>query len=449
MNDLEIAVPAQALAAMEALESAGHEAWCVGGFVRDAIVGRRAYDVDIATSAHWEQSKAALESHGAKVFETGTKHGTVTAVFDGVGIEVTTFRSDGPYTDGRHPDQVVFVGSVEEDLARRDFTMNAIAWHPERGLRDPFGGRADIASRTIRAVGDPDRRFREDALRILRGVRFASQLGFAVEPRTEAAMRRLAPLVKSLSVERVFRELDGLLAGRFAGKALLDFADIVGEALPEIPRGGALEHAAAVIAETPDESAVRWAALLQDAGNPRGLGLDGNGTGPSRERAGLSALIARDVAKRLRFPSKLADDVRLLVLHHDDEPPCSRRSLRRAVRQLGPNPGLFALLCELQRADAAGHAPGNALRARQAARALDLLSEELGGQPVFGRKDLAVSGSDLVAMGAAPGPGIGAILDDVLDAVIDERLENDAEHIKRYVVENFFQNSLDEQPDSP
>ena len=182
------AAPAYGLAVLEALEAAGHEAWFVGGWVRDALRGVAAHDVDVCTSARWQDSERALVAAGMTVHETGVDHGTVTAVVDGRPVEVTTYRVDGAYTDRRHPDSVTFVSDVREDLARRDFTVNAMAWHPVRGLVDPFGGREDLARGVIRAVGEPPVRFGEDALRVLRAVRFACRLGFAIEPATQGAL---------------------------------------------------------------------------------------------------------------------------------------------------------------------------------------------------------------------------------------------------------------------
>lgn len=455
MKAMEIVVPCQATAVIDALEAAGHEAWCVGGFVRDAIIGKKACDVDIATSALWEQSKDVLAEIGAKIVETGTKHGTITVVYDGLAMEVTTFRTDGEYKDGRRPERVSFVRSAREDLARRDFTMNAIAWHPERGVFDPFGGQEDIAKGLIKAVGNPEKRFQEDALRILRGVRFASQLGFSLDSGTEQAARKLAPLTKSLSSERVFNELDTMIKGRFVRAVLQDYADVIAEALPEIKaldgfeqrnpfhRLDVLGHTSVVVENTPPESTLRWAALLHDAGKPECFSVDEEGIGHFHGHAERSALAARTVAKRLRFPSDLAHDVELLIAHHEDEPPQTRRALRRSVRRLGGKAELFASLCALQAADAAGHAPGKQERAKAAQNAMRLLEEELSEQAVFSRKDLAIRGTDLVKMGLAPGPEVGSALEELLDNVIEERLENESEKLKAYALRNFFHKTLD------
>ena len=208
-----IRLPAHAARAIEQLEGAGFETWAVGGCVRDSLRGAAPHDWDLCTAARPEQMKAVFA--GERVLETGLKHGTLTLLTDGGPLEITTFRADGGYSDGRHPDAVRFVGSVEDDLARRDFTVGAMAWHPARGLCDPYGGLDDLQDGILRAVGDPDARFTEDGLRILRAVRFASQLGFAVEPQTAAAMRRQLGRLDCVAAERVREELTRTLCGRF------------------------------------------------------------------------------------------------------------------------------------------------------------------------------------------------------------------------------------------
>ena len=231
---LDAALPPVALTTLEVLEGGGFEAWCVGGFVRDALLGRSVHDVDVATSARWQEAQRLFEAAGFATHETGVAHGTLTVVVGGEPVEVTTYRVDGAYRDGRHPDAVSFAHSIEEDLSRRDFTVNAMAFHPERGLLDPFGGQADLAAGVLRTVGDPHKRFSEDALRILRGCRFASQLGFALEDETGAAAVSQKSLLARVSAERILHELDGLLCGEHVHDALLGTADVLSFVLPEL-----------------------------------------------------------------------------------------------------------------------------------------------------------------------------------------------------------------------
>ena len=231
----------QAAQAIQQLQEAGYEAWIVGGCVRDFLLGRTPTDYDLTTSALPKETEAVFA--GEKLIETGLQHGTVTVVLDGVPLEITTYRVDGGYTDARHPDGVTFTRSLREDAARRDFTINAMAYAPGAGLQDFFGGQEDLSAGVIRAVGDPDRRFQEDALRILRAIRFASVLGFELDPGTDAAARRNAHLLTKISVERVFVELGKLLCGPGAGKILLAYPDILGVVFPELtPMVGFEQH---------------------------------------------------------------------------------------------------------------------------------------------------------------------------------------------------------------
>lgn len=227
-------LPDAAIRVVDILETGGFEAWFVGGFVRDALLGRPCSDIDIASNASWQQAQALFEAAGFKTHETGVAHGTLTVLVGNEAFEVTTYRRDGAYSDSRHPSSVEFVSSIEEDLARRDFTMNAIAFHPLRGLLDPYGGVDDLQAKTIRAVGDPAKRFSEDALRILRACRFAAQLGFDIEDETLFGMLSNKGIVYRVSAERVTYELDRLLTAPFAGSALVKYVDVLSCVLPEL-----------------------------------------------------------------------------------------------------------------------------------------------------------------------------------------------------------------------
>ena len=225
-------LPEHAAHAIRRLERAGFEAWAVGGCVRDSLRGAEPHDWDLCTSASPAQMQAVFAD--ARVLTTGLRHGTLTVLTDGGPLEITTYRTEGGYSDGRHPDGVRFVTDIREDLARRDFTVGAMAWHPERGLCDPFGGQTDLKNGVLRAVGDADTRFQEDALRILRGLRFASKLGFAIEPETAAAMRRQVHRLDCIAAERIREELTGLLCGRYVQRTLMAYADLITSALPEL-----------------------------------------------------------------------------------------------------------------------------------------------------------------------------------------------------------------------
>ena len=271
-------LPEHAAHAIRRLERAGFEAWAVGGCVRDSLRGVEPHDWDLCTSASPAQMQAVFAD--ARVLTTGLRHGTLTVLTDGGPLEITTYRTEGGYSDGRHPDGVRFVTDIREDLARRDFTVGAMAWHPERGLCDPFGGQTDLKNGVLRAVGDADTRFQEDALRILRGLRFASKLGFAIEPETAAAMRRQVHRLDCIAAERIREELTGLLCGRYVQRTLMAYADLITSALPELaPMQGCQqqnphhlydvwEHTVRAVGQVPAEPVLRWAMLCTTAASP-------------------------------------------------------------------------------------------------------------------------------------------------------------------------------------
>ncbi|RHV71868.1 hypothetical protein DXB06_12980 [Butyricicoccus sp. OF13-6] len=285
-------LPEHAAHAIRRLERAGFEAWAVGGCVRDSLRGVEPHDWDLCTSASPAQMQAVFAD--ARVLTTGLRHGTLTVLTDGGPLEITTYRTESGYSDGRHPDGVRFVTDIREDLARRDFTVGAMAWHPERGLCDPFGGQTDLKNGVLRAVGDADTRFQEDALRILRGLRFASKLGFAIEPETAAAMRRQVHRLDCIAAERIREELTGLLCGRYVQRTLMAYADLITSALPELaPMQGCQqqnphhlydvwEHTVRAVGQVPAEPVLRWAMLLHDSGKPACKTVDEQGIGHFR-----------------------------------------------------------------------------------------------------------------------------------------------------------------------
>ena len=413
--------------AISRLETAGFSAYLVGGCVRDARMGRTPGDYDVTTSALPEETAAVFA--GERVIETGLKHGTVTVLLGGAPVEITTFRVDGAYSDARHPDSVRFTRSLEEDLARRDFTVNAIAWNPREGFVDPFGGAADIRAGVLRCVGDPDARFREDALRILRLLRFSAVLGFSAAPETLAAARENRALLRRISPERVAAELCKLVCGDAVRRVVLDETDILGEVLPELlPLRGfdqrnpnhcfdVLEHAAAACEAVPPEPEIRLAALLHDVGKPACFFLGDDGLGHFYGHAQRGAETVDALLRRLRFGNESRERITALVRYHDVPIEPSERGALRALRKYGPDL-LFPLL-RLKRADALAHAPGTAREERLArSDALEVLVRELLARSAcFSLHDLAVKGGDLIAAGFSPGPAVGQALNALLDAV--------------------------------
>ena len=435
---MQMMIPAPVARALQRLQQAGYEAGIVGGCVRDRLMGREPQDYDITTAALPEQTAAVFAD--ARVIETGLRHGTVTVLLDGEPLEITTYRIDGEYSDGRRPDSVRFTPSLTEDLARRDFTMNAMAYAPDTGLVDPFGGQADILAGCIRCVGEPERRFTEDALRILRALRFASVLGFSIEPETEAALRRCAPLLHRISAERIAAELKKLLCGADVRRVLLRYADVLGEVLPEIlPMVGfdqknpyhcydILEHSAAAVEAIAPEPELRFAALLHDIGKPDCFFTDERGVGHFYGHAARSAELADAILTRLRFDRAGRERIVTLVRRHDRPIEVTETAVRRALNRLSPSG--FSDLLALMRADCLAQAPAYRSRLETYDRLEAMAKEILAAGQCFSLRDLAVSGRDL---GLPPGPAVGKALASLLDSVMDGRVENRREALLEYL----------------
>ena len=439
MGRFGINIPVFAQEALRALEIAGNEAWLVGGCVRDALLDRKVHDYDIATSAKWQDAEIALSTAGFTVHRTGTAHGTVTASLDGNAIEVTTYRTDGSYTDGRHPDNVTFVGTIEEDLARRDFTINAMAYHPERGLLDVWGGQKDLEARTIRVVGEASRRFAEDSLRVLRGCRFASQLGFAIEPITLAAMKKEKTGLLRVSAERITHEMDEMLLGDFVHDALVETVDVLVAFMPEIAacRGfdqhtpyhlyDVWEHTAWVVQYSPKTRLARWVALLHDIGKPAAFYTDANGRGHFFKHQQLSAILAKNIMERLLISPAFTAQVLTLVRIHDRQIAANSRSVKRALSKLDGNVDLFRTLCGIKRADALAQSELGEPRLELSYELERVLDEVIASNDAFSLKQLVINGDDVLKLGVPAGPRVGELLDLALDAVIEEKLPNERE----------------------
>ena len=421
----------RALEVLYALEGAGHQAVLVGGCVRDALLGKPPHDYDGATSARPEEILSACA--GFHCVPTGLSHGTVTVINRGLPVEVTTFRQDGDYSDHRRPDTVRYTSSLTEDLARRDFTINAMAWNSKGELIDPFLGQADLAAGVIRCVGEPDRRFREDALRVLRGLRLAAQLDVSLEPDTAAALRRNTPLLRYVAWERIQAEFLRLLCGPGAERVLLAFPETVCQVIPELsPCVGfdqknphhcydVYTHCVKALSQVRPEPAMRLAALLHDVGKPGCFSLDETGTGHFYGHEGESAQLAETAARRLRLDSRTRERVTALVARHGLSIQPVPKVVRRWLQRLTPE--MFLDLLELQRADgmacAPRPAPAEDRRARLEALARDILAQK----PCLTLKELAVNGRDALAAGLS-GPAIGRALNRLLDQVAAGELPN-------------------------
>ena len=428
---MTVQIPESVRVCIDALENAGFAAYLVGGCVRDAYLGLTPHDFDLCTSALPEQTEEVFRDFPLVL--AGKKHGTVGVVTDTGVVEITTFRTEGGYTDSRHPQWVEFVPEIARDLARRDFTVNAMAWSPKRGFADPFGGRQDLQNKCLRAVGNPKARFEEDALRILRGVRFSARYGLAVEQATKEAMFALAPRMEHLARERVFEELSRFLLCAQA-ENLTAFAPILSQAIPELaPTVGfdqknrhhsydVYTHTAHVTAAVPETLALRWAALLHDTGKPATFTVDEAGQGHFYGHAAESAAIADTVLRRLKAPTALRERAVLLIGLHMTKLEPDKRLLRRRLSRLGEET-LLQVLC-LQEADMGSKGTGRPAEAAQFPQLRQLLAEIKAENACLSLKDLAVGGHELMALGFT-GPSIGKTLNALLEQVLDERLPNE------------------------
>lgn len=426
---------------IDLLENAGFAAYAVGGCVRDAWLGLTPHDYDLCTSALPEQTEEVFRDY--RLVLAGEKHGTVTVLTEGGPVEITTFRTEGGYRDNRHPDWVKFVPDIEGDLSRRDFTVNAMAYSPKRGFSDPFGGREDLKNHILRAVGDPEARFREDSLRILRGVRFAARFGLTPVEKTMAAMLSQAHLMENLARERVFEELCKLLLAAKAAD-ITRFAPILAAVIPELaPMIGfdqhsphhaydLITHTAHVVEGVPTTLPLRWAALLHDTGKVTTFTLDATGRGHFYGHARDSAATADKILRRLKAPTALREEAVALIGRHMTRLQPDRKLLRRQVSKYG-FPTVEAMLA-LQQADMGSKGTGEDDGSTVFAAVQQLLADLKAEDACLSLKDLAVNGTDLITLGFQ-GKEIGACLSALLEQVIEERLPNERNALLAWAAE--------------
>ncbi len=427
-----ILLPPPVLTCLNRLEAAGHQGYVVGGCVRDALLGLTPQDYDLCTDALPEEMARIFSDH--HLVHSGEKHGTLGVVIQGQVIEITTFRTEGGYRDGRHPDWVKFVPDVKEDLARRDFTVNAMAYSPTGGYIDPFGGQKDLENHILRAVGDPATRFAEDALRILRGVRFSVGYHLTPHPQTQTAMFALAERMDGLARERVFDELCKLLPMVTAAD-LKRFAPILVQVIPELApcldfdqhsphhKYDVYTHTAYVVETAPPTLPLRWAALLHDTGKPAAFTRDETGRGHFKGHAKISAQIADAVLSRLKAPTALRQRVVFLTEHHMLPLEPDKKLLRRRLGKYGPE--AVRELLALQEADFGSKGTGTPDEGTVFSQIRQCIDQLLAEDACLGIRDLAVNGRDLMDLGIAPGPRLGACLEALLSQVQDECLPNE------------------------
>ena len=425
-------VPQAVREIMDLLRRHGFAPYLVGGCVRDLLRGVMPDDYDMTSDARPEEVMAIF---GASAHPTGLAHGTVTLVCGGLAVEHTTERCDGTYRDSRHPESVTFTKNIEEDLARRDFTVNAIALSPEGALVDPFGGQNDLRTGVLRCVGAPERRFAEDALRILRLLRFSSVLGFSVEENTARAARGQKDGLRAIAHERVYAELNKLLCGEHAAAVLLDYPDILGVVLPELlPCVGfdqrnphhcydVWAHTAHAVGAVPPTRVLRWTMLLHDLGKPGCFTQDADGTGHFYGHTAVSAELAEGIMARLHFEHALAQGVRTQLACFDEMFPPERAAVHRLMARYGRE--TVGNLLQTKLADNAAKAPAGLERAQRPWReALSVYNELLAENACCSLAELRIDGGDLLALGFS-GRAVGRAKQRLLDEVASEKLENE------------------------
>ncbi len=421
---------------IEKLIAAGFSAYAVGGAVRDCLLGLPAHDFDVTTSAKPQEVKALFK----KTFDTGIAHGTVTVLEDGEAIEVTTFRSDGEYLDNRKPESVTLVKDVREDLARRDFTINALCYNKHDGIIDLFSGIDDLNNKIIRAIGNPEKRFCEDALRILRAVRFSAQLGFEIEENTKNAIKECAHLVKNLSVERIAAELDKILMSDSPDhlKMLYDLG-VLAHICPEMCDCFTTEqntrwhiydvgtHSVEVIKNCPKAIHLRYASLMHDWGKPHTKGINDLGEDMFRNHAKVSQELAESFCRKYKFSNERRDKIVRLVRFHDIEILPEKKYVKRAINKVGDDI-FYDLIC-LKRADCQSqNLELTASRLPYIDRLFELYEEIKENCEPFGVKNLKINGNDLKKLGFT-GKKIGEVLNILLEKVIDNPELNEKEKL--------------------
>lgn len=438
---MKIILPKQVKTIIQILQENGYEAYAVGGCIRDSLLGRTPGDWDITTSAKPEETKSLFP----RTFDTGIEHGTITVLMDGEGFEVTTYRIDGEYEDSRHPTEVQFTRNLKEDLRRRDFTINAMAYNDESGIVDIFGGMEDLCGKVIRCVGDAEERFGEDALRILRAVRFAAQLGFEIEEKTQDGIRKLAQTLANISAERIQVELVKMLVS--ANPDMIRTAyelGITNVILPEFDRMmeteqetphhiyNVGEHTVRSMENVRADKVLRLTMLLHDVAKPAMKTMDENGRAHFKMHEVEGEKMAKVILKRLKFDNDTLRKVTKLVYFHDYRMPAKMKNVRRAMCKMGEE--LFPLYLEVHLADTLAQSDYMREEKIRNIEEIRICYEEIlkQGQCVS-LKTLAVTGSDLISWGMKPGKAIGETLNRLLELVIEEPELNRKELLKERV----------------
>lgn len=442
---MKIQLPEKVNTIIQALQEHGYEAYAVGGCVRDSLLGREPGDWDITTSASPDETKKLF----ARTVDTGIEHGTVTVLLGKEGFEVTTYRIDGKYEDSRHPTEVIFTRNLREDLLRRDFTINAMAYNDTEGIVDIFGGMDDLKRKIIRCVGNARERFGEDALRIMRGVRFAAQLGFSLEKETKEAMTELAPTLEKISAERIQTELVKLLVS--------DSPELIREAyhlgitaviLPEFDemmrtgqetkyhRYDVGEHTVQAVCNVPPDKVLRLTMLLHDVAKPEMKTVDADGTAHFKGHDIRGEQKAKEILRRLKFDNDTIHKVTKLVRWHDYRMPAEKKNVRKAMSKISAE--LFPMYLLVKRADILAHSMYRREEELENLSGLQKCYEEIvADHECVSLKQLAVTGTDLIGIGMKPGKQIGEVLNELLRIVLEYPEFNNKEHLLRFVQNRF------------
>lgn len=430
-------MPRQVERALFELSSHGFEAYIVGGCVRDCVMGRKPADWDITTSATPNEICGVFEKF--KTILTGLKYGTVTVIIEHFHIEITTFRTDGAYSDNRRPDSVAFSNSLKEDLSRRDFTMNALAYSHETGIIDYFGGLSDIANMTLRCVGDGDKRFREDALRIMRGLRFASTLSLTLDEETHISIHKNRFLLKNIAAERISAEFNKLLLGDYVEKILHEYKDVIAVFIPEIVPTFDFDqrnfhhiydvwgHIVCAIASAPKLIQIRLALFFHDIAKPQCLKFDSRGIGHFSLHPQKGRDIAESVLRRLKYDKDTIRLVSFLILYHDSPLPPDKIEIKKHLMKYGKAP--TQLLLEVKIADNLAKNRSFPKRLIEAKECRAILRKIIKNDECFSLDHLLINGSDLIEAGFPSDKTLGGVLQELLLAVIEGKCENDKESL--------------------
>lgn len=449
---LKISIPENVNSLLTKLNNSGFEAYVVGGCVRDSLLGIEPNDWDITTSAKPDEIKSVFSDY--QLIEVGEKHGTIAVVIDYTPYEITTYRLDGVYSDNRRPDSVSFTDKLEEDLSRRDFTVNAMAYNDEEGLVDPFNGELDLQYKALRCVGDPDKRFNEDALRILRALRFASTYNLSIEGSTSNSIVRNRLLLNNISAERIQSEFSKMLCGDNINFILRRYKDVIAVFIPEIVATFECEqntphhnknvwrHTTAAVSNIENNRTLRMTMFMHDIGKPLARRTDSSGRDHFKGHNHFSAVLAKNALERLKYPTKFIEDVVTLIEYHDVRFSDNKKKIKHVLNNIGIVN--FERLLKVQKADILSQSKyKREIKLQNLDLAYDTYKTIIENKECYSLKSLDINGSDLIHLGITEGKIIGDILERLLDGVIDGTFENDNVLLKKEAFEIYKEITAD------